>query len=79
MLSFDDVYVTCDNCDIKINTDNHQIFCLYTGEQSKPDNELTICENCNFDLIFLLLSVKALHRFLFYLGILIDFENLFMN
>ena len=50
MLSFDDVYVTCDNCDIKINTDNHQIFCLYSGEQSKPDKELTICENCNFDL-----------------------------
>lgn len=45
-----DRYVICNNCDIKIDCDNKQIFCLYLGEQSNPDNELIICEYCNFDL-----------------------------
>jgi hypothetical protein len=50
MISNDDKFVICNNCNIKIDCDNRHIFCLYLGNQSNPEEELIICEDCNFDL-----------------------------
>ena len=46
----DDRYTICDNCDVKIDCEEQHIFCIYKGEQSNPDEEMTICELCNHDL-----------------------------
>ena len=46
----DDRYTTCGNCDEKVDCDKQHIFCLYSGNESNPTSEITICEPCNADL-----------------------------
>ena len=46
----DDRYITCGNCDEKVDCDKQHIFCLYSGNESNPTSEITICETCNADL-----------------------------
>jgi hypothetical protein len=46
----DEKYASCDNCDVQIDCEEEHIFCIYRGEQSNPDEEMTICESCHHDL-----------------------------
>ena len=46
----DETYTSCDNCEVEIDCDEQHIFCIYKGEQSNPDEEMTLCESCNHDL-----------------------------
>ena len=43
-------YVTCNNCDERIDCWNCNIYCLYKGDQKSPTDEITICQFCNDDL-----------------------------
>ena len=46
----DDKYTNCDNCDVQIDCEEEHIFCIYKGEQSNPDEEMTLCEVRHHDL-----------------------------
>ena len=46
----DERYTSCDHCEVEIDCDEQHIFCIYRGEQSNPDEEMTLCESCNHDL-----------------------------
>ena len=46
----DERYTNCDNCDVQIDCEEEHIFCIYRGEQSNPDEEMTLCDSCNHDL-----------------------------
>ena len=43
-------YVTCNNCDERIDCWSCNIYCLYKGDQKSPSDEITICQFCNDDL-----------------------------
>lgn len=46
----DERYTSCDHCEVEIDCDEQHIFCIYRGEQSNPDEEMTLCESCHHDL-----------------------------
>ena len=43
----DERYTSCDNCEVEIDCDEQHIFCIYNGDPSNPDEEMTICDSCN--------------------------------
>jgi hypothetical protein len=47
----EDRYVDCDNCDVRIDCWNNNIYCLYKGDQKCRKEEITVCQNCNDELI----------------------------
>ena len=46
----DERYTSCDHCEVEIDCDEQHIFCIYRGEQSNPNEEMTLCESCHHDL-----------------------------